>query len=405
MAPYPALRHIDAVPIQHEGSRLICISDTSGFVEEQLLLSPPAFFVAANLDGKNDHEAIQRLFRQQFAGSSVGVDQIQGIVDYLDEHGFLASARFEAIRNQCIADFQALPERPAYCAGRVYPENPDELRAYCDAMLGELPTTAGQESTPALRCLITPHIDFDRGAPGYAAAYGEMRKASPPGTVIIFGVAHAGASVPFVLTRKAFQTPFGALETDQEVLDQLEAACDWEPYADELVHRTEHSVEFQAVMLAHLYGPQVKIVPVLCASLCGETGLESPAQVPGVQRFLDACARVVRDSGKKISVIAGADLAHVGKRFGDDFEISDEIICAIEQRDREDLACVASCDPDAFYESVMQDDNDRRVCGLFCIYAALKAVDGTVSSARTLHYGYAPDPSGGIVSFASMALI
>ena len=36
--------------------------------------------------------------------------------------------------------------------------------------------------------------------------------------------------------------------------------------------------------------------------------------------------------------------------------------------------------------------------------AALKSIDGAAAQGQLLHYGYAPDPAGGMVSFASIAL-
>jgi hypothetical protein len=50
----------------------------------------------------------------------------------------------------------------------------------------------------------------------------------------------------------------------------------------------------------------------------------------------------------------------------------------------------------------MKDVNARRVCGVNCIYAALKTVEGSVEPGKLIHYDYAPDPAGGIVSFASV---
>ena len=52
----------------------------------------------------------------------------------------------------------------------------------------------------------------------------------------------------------------------------------------------------------------------------------------------------------------------------------------------------------------MKDANERRVCGLNCLYAFLKTLEGVAGRGNQLHYGYAHDPAGGIVSFASMSL-
>jgi hypothetical protein len=105
-----------------------------------------------------------------------------------------------------------------------------------------------------------------------------------------------------------------------------------------------------------------------------------------------------------VTVIAGADLAHVGRRFGDAFDISEDVVKEVRKRDAQDLVYAEWMEPEKFYASVMQDGNERRVCGLRCIYAALRTLEGVASRGKALCYGYAHDPAGGIVSFASMAL-
>ena len=95
----------------------------------------------------------------------------------------------------------------------------------------------------------------------------------------------------------------------------------------------------------------------------------------------------------------------MGKRFGDDFDIHKEIIDRVAERDREDLQHACSGDAVAFYRSVMRDGNERRVCGLNCIYSALKAAGLDGRDGEMLHYDYAHDPAGGIVSFADILFI
>ena len=403
----PALRNIDAVSIDHEGQPAVCLYDPQGLVETQLVLSTPAFFVAACLDGRNGMDDVRRAFGEQF-NADVTEDDVRAVVEVLDRNGFLNTPRFRAILDETLRSFQALETRPAHLAGRSYPAEPGELRAYIAGFFAREGAPAGGLSGPAedgapLPFLVVPHIDFERGGHAYAHGYQELYRHGKPDTVFIFGVAHAGAPMPFVLTRKHFDTPFGTLETDSAIVDRLAEACNWDPYAYELVHRTEHSIEFQAVMLAYLYGPDVKIVPILAAQFSDDPAHTLPGEIEAVQRFLAECRAIANEPGRRVSVIAGADLAHVGRRFGDDFEISEDILGEVRGRDEQDLAHVQTPAAEAFYASVMRDQNARRVCGLGCIYAALKTAEGRIEQARLLSYSYAPDPAGGIVSFATMA--
>ncbi len=186
---------------------------------------------------------------------------------------------------------------------------------------------------------------------------------------------------------------------------RLESVCTWDPYEHEMVHRTEHSIEFQAVMLSYLYGSAVRIVPILCASFGAPLELSPLVPLPEVETFLDVCRDLVDAAPGQVSVIAGADLAHVGRRFGDSFDIHDGVLRQVEARDREDLQHALAGDATGFYQSVLRDRNERRVCGINCIYAALKAVDGASGRGAMLHYDYAHDPAGGIVSFTDVLFV
>lgn len=405
----PALRNVDAFPVDHEGQHLICLRDPEGIVEEQILLTSAAFFIACHLNGVNDLAEVQYAFAKQFVGKILFANDIHTVVSYLDEHGFVYSARFAALRQQVMTDFRTARTRPAYLAGKSYPAQAAPLSSFLDAFFtrhdgpGKRGAAYRGEGMPA-RCLIAPHIDFHRGGHAYAHGYQRFAEHGQPTVVFIFGVAHVSPPVPFVLTRKHFATPFGLLETDQDIVRQLEAVCSWDPYAYEIVHRTEHSIEFQAIMLSYLYGTNVRIVPILCASFGNEIDASLPSHNKGIAVFLETCRSIIM-AGHKISVIAGADLAHVGRRFGDTFDISDKVVNAVGKRDKEDLQHVLSGNAPGFYQSVMQDHNQRRICGLNCIYAALESVAGTIGSGDLLHYDYAHDPAGGIVSFTNVLFV
>lgn len=412
--PLPALRAVEPSIIEHEGQPHIIISDPAGIVEEQLALSPHAYLLALCLDGMSDLEGVRQRFAAHAGGHLVDDEHIMRVVEVLDYAGFLWSARYHQLRRAAEKAYRDAPARVACFAGRSYPEEAAELRTFIDRFFtgeggpGSLPSTHGGDAPP-LPALIVPHIDYHRGGFAYGHGYKRLFEAGKPDTVFIFGVAHASPPVPFVLTRKDFATPFGTLEVDQEAVDSLAAVCDYDPFEYELTHRNEHSIEFQAVMLGYLYGTDVKIVPILCAAMTEdeEEGEEETAQnAPGMsaqsQRFLARCHELAADPARRIAVIAGADLAHVGQRFGDEFDITDDVVEATSKRDDEDLRAAVAGSADDWYTSVMRDHNERRVCGLGCIYATLKTVEGAHKGGELLHYGYAPDPAGGIVSFASV---
>ena len=396
---FPALRNLDIVPVQENGETMICLSDPEGYVDGQVALSGAAFFVAACLDGTTSATEISEAFLKQF-GARISDENIHKVVDSLDQTGFLYSERFFALRTAARKAFDALDARPAYLAGKSYPDDPAKLHDFLHDLLRTPNQAQPNELAGPVRFLLAPHIDYARGAPAYAAAYART-DGSRPTRIFLFGVAHAGAESPFVLTRKNFDTPLGTVHTDVDLVERLANACPWDPFESELAHRTEHSIEFQAVMLAHQFAnrlDEIRIVPILCGPLSTDNVPDDPAAVAGVAEFLAACRDEARSDD--VLVVAGADLAHVGRRFGDDFDVDERVVRMVEARDREDLELALKGDALGFYQSVMKDGNARKVCGFFCIYSALSTIDGAAEQGKLLHYGCAEDPAGGIVSFA-----
>jgi AmmeMemoRadiSam system protein B len=118
-----------------------------------------------------------------------------------------------------------------------------------------------------------------------------------------------------------------------------------------------------------------------------------------VPRFLDALGETLAAAGRRAVVIAGADLAHVGPRFGDPEPVSPVELARVENEDRSMLETVAAGDAEAFFEAAARDGDRRRVCGLSPIYALLRALGGAKGLVR--RYERWPDPQG-VVTFASV---
>jgi AmmeMemoRadiSam system protein B len=255
--------------------------------------------------------------------------------------------------------------------------------------------------------LVAPHIDPWRGATGYGHAYGALAAALPEEaeTFVIFGTSHAPMKEPFALCRKAFDTPLGPMEADVASIDALAArASGFDPYADQFNHKREHSLEFQVVFLKHMLGKRnAKIVPILAGlGMQQSTGLD-PAKDDQVAHFVDGVRALVEKSPGKVVVVAGADLAHVGPRFGDPQGFDPQQRGELEKKDRESLDKAAGLEASGFWEHVARDLEERRVCGLAPIWSTLRSIAGTGAKGRVLHYEQTVDEEdGSIVSHAAM---
>jgi AmmeMemoRadiSam system protein B len=140
----------------------------------------------------------------------------------------------------------------------------------------------------------------------------------------------------------------------------------------EFSHAAEHSIEFQAVYLRSLglAGDRAApIVPILCDSLHSIVpDGKSPSDVAILTDFLGGLGQALAEDGRRITLIAAVDLAHVGPRFGDDWRVDRSRLQIVERADREMLDLVLAPDADAYYAHVMRDRDARRICGFTPMY-------------------------------------
>ncbi len=284
--------------------------------------------------------------------------------------------------------------RPPSCAGSVYPEEPAALRAALDAWLRPARPFPAPRPGPrgTVRLIVSPHIDYPRGARGYALAYAAL-SATDADLFVVFGTAHARQPRLFSLTRDDYGTPLGPVRTDRAVVEAIAAEVgEEEALAGASGHVREHSVELQLVVLRHLLRRPFAVVPVLCSSI---TRLRDPARETA--GFLAALARAT--AGRRVCVVAGADLAHVGPGYGDPRPPGPRELARLESDDRSTLAQLELGDPEGFHRDAVRDDARRRLCGIAPIYAAMRA---SGRGARVLHYERWTDGRDS-VSFAAAA--
>jgi hypothetical protein len=399
----PRLRAVEAFPVDQDGQRYVALRDPAGYTPAVVMLPMGLLEILARVDGEHSIADIQADVMRRH-GELVTREHIETLIASLDGHGFLDSPAFAARREAIDREFLDAPSRPASHAGGAYAGDPEGLRASMDGFFSspEGPGPIASFQGGGVRGLVAPHIDFHRGGPAYAWAYRDLAERGEADLFVIFGTCHAGMAHPFALTRKDYDTPLGPARVDAEFVEALAGRARQDCFGSELAHRNEHSIEFQAVFLQYLYGGrrEIAIVPVLTSFVHEALARrQRPEDDARVRAFLDALGETVAASRRRVAFIAGADLAHMGPRFGDPAPVSPAEMAVIDREDRQLLAAVEAGDADGFFESARRDNDRRRTCGLSPIYTLLRALDGAKGTVR--RYGQWPDPQG-VVSFAGV---
>jgi len=112
--------------------------------------------------------------------------------------------------------------------------------------------------------------------------------------------------------------------------------------------------------------------------------------------------RALADSGKNFCVVASADLAHIGMRYGDPKAPTDFSFHRCMQMDLEMLKHVENVDAVGFARFIEKEEDARRICGFSPIYTLLKLIQAEKGEVLRYDRGIT-DQFNSTVTFASMA--
>lgn len=379
----PALRTIDVLPFRNEENEVfVALRDNSRICDSPLALSLAGYFVAAHLDGRRTADDIAELFEAEF-GEPLPAEQFQHLLTSLDQALLLDNERFAAAYTLRAEAYRASDARD----NREVWGNPARMRDELEQLLatGEPADAAG------LAGLIAPHLDYTRGAPCYADAYATLARAPRADRYVILGTNHFGRARSVVTTRKDFLTPLGRVPTDRAFLESLDRRLGFDLAAREFDHLAEHSVELQVHLLqVALEDHAFQVVPVLCPDPTGPTGLRPLDGVgPDLGEFADALAELIAADPRSTVLIAGADLSHVGQRFGEPEPTDRTFLKVIAEEDRRLLSLLEQRREEQFVADVRETQNATRICSVGCIYALLRALPQR--ACRILRYHQAVD--------------
>ncbi len=408
MSLKPRIRPVEVFPVMIEGERTFCVRDPFHYIENTLFLNEFTFFVFSHLDGTRTLEDIRALVLEK-TSVDVPPEEFAQFTDRLDEIFLLDNQRFADYLKELESVYTASDLRPMIHSRACYPDAPDAFRSELDkyyenaglpapaASHRETPDTAPQTTTG----IIVPHIDPHRGGLAFALAYSRIIGRRPD-LYVILGTGHAGGNNIYTAVPKSFATPLGNIPVDTTGIQSLRSSLGDSILLDNFIHRAEHSIEFQAAFLSHLWdgADMPPILPVMCSSFQEyiTSGSDPSGEIP-VALFIEALKIAI--GGRDACFIASADLSHIGKRFGDEFPLHPALRDHIREEDLSMLESAAAHDPKAFFESVVHEHDPRRICGASSIYTMLSAMPK--SSGELLIYEQSfEEHTESVVTFASM---
>jgi AmmeMemoRadiSam system protein B len=431
--PIPALRDVRAQLVKltdekkdpkgadeengEDSSNAVLLEDPEGLAQKPAALSMWAYSLASLFNGERSAREVVDMFNEKY-GQTIEPEQALELQRELDKAMFLYSRKFERALRRHVRGYLEKEIRPPMHAGTAYPEEPGALATTVDGFFtapdgpGSLANLkpADIARTDTLKGLLLPHIDLRVGGATYAHGYRELLCNSQAELFVIMGVAHqAFGGNLFYVSQKDYSTPVGLAKTNRHIARRLQLAADAEIPVAELAHRTEHSVEFQAVLLMELlarrYKRDVQIVPILCGSVEEFlTEEKNPLDSAEFQKFAERLRDELEASKKKWLIMCSVDLSHVGPEFGHSTMMTSRLLLPVQRGDQRVLRHIEQLDSRGLVTEIERTQNARHIDAVMAVLTMMEACKGDFKRVRTLHYDQMlKEGTHSAVSYASVA--
>ncbi len=196
--------------------------------------------------------------------------------------------------------------------------------------------------------LVAPHAGYMYSGGTAAHAFARLAADGVPAVAVLIGPNHAipPYAPAAVQTSGSWLTPLGESPIDEEVATAVAEAWPDMAVGGEYFS-AEHSLEVELPFLQHLYGPELRIVPVIM--------LEPSPPLEHPRRVGEALARALE--GRNAVIVASTDLSHDLPR---------------EQAERTDAELIQLM-LDWKTDALVRIGPSRRMCGYAAVAAMLHA--------------------------------
>lgn len=404
--PLDVKRHL------HQGQQILILSCPLGIIETPVIINALLAPVLAEFDGTLTNEEILNKFEKQ----GLSLEVFKELVELLDSNFCLLNDNFREYLTNLKERFHNSTVRESALKGISFPHEKEalekEINTYLALEKDDRKNTSEDNKAKKLLALIAPHIDYRRGGVSYGKAYRHLI-GQEHDLYILIGTAHQYSPFMFHLTKKDFVSPLGKLACDNELVSEIaKKHGEKRSFADELLHKREHSLELQLPFMHHIKNNS-NFIPILVGGMYNllNKGI-SPNDHEEYRSFKDSLIDSLREKylskGKSICFIAGVDMAHIGQSFGDREKLSKDFLKEVEIRDEKYLTHVLNQNKDKLFSHIAEDNDKRRICGYPTLYLVLDVLENlglTNLNSKLFDYSQAVDlETDCAVTFASAGL-
>lgn len=371
--PIPELRRdLQIIPIKENGDSYLYFHDERGYVTSELALRRDAGQLLSLFDGQNSIRDLE-----PHLGDNVSKEELLEFIQFLDKHRLLASAHFRNHVLKVEKGYERSVTHKSVTSGSSYPAEPDKLKKYLDNAFADYGNDNSVDTDNA-KALYAPHIDPRVALESYVKAFAPIRNLKPKRIIILATSHYAGLypdiykDSPFGLVDKDFELPLGTIKRDQEAIDELLNIDNSGITSQDRAHRMEHSIELHLLFLSYLWDHNYKIVPFVMRGFEDLYYMEDGHLGQQLTNLSKLLKKKFGDDEDTFFLISG-DLAHFGKKFGDDVPAS-TMFDEVESFDRKFLEFGSKNDQRSMLDLMKEEMDPYRICGFPPLYTFLRTM-------------------------------
>jgi hypothetical protein len=398
----PVLRRdIQPVATTIKGRRMIAFHDPYHLTDHGVALDFNTLPILQLLDGEHDLRDIQAMLMKQQGGRIVYVSEIESFIESLDRACLLESPFFNQKMWKLRSEFSSQRTRLPVHAGKSYISEPAQLSQFIQNTENNLSQENLRHIPDNITGILAPHIDINVAKDIYVNTYRYLQGKCYD-TVVILGINHHAQEGLYCISEKNYVTPFGEIKTDKNFIRELKSRLPEGTFAaDDFGHMTEHSIEFQTIFLHHYLQGPFAIVPILCGGV--HEFIHQGRNILTDERFrgmVSLMKQLLEERKGRILLVAGVDLSHVGRKFGDQAP-ADVLLPQATAHDKMMLSFLSRGEPENIFLKAVETLDRYHVCGLpaILLFASLLAGD----RADILHFDtYHERETESAVNYASL---
>lgn len=278
--------------------------------------------------------------------------------------------------------------RKAVFAGSWYPDRASECDAEIEAFLGDPPELS--ESDPPWMAGIVPHAGWYYSGEVACRVIHRLKSKGPIDLVVVFGMHLHPQSPNYMMTRGAWETPYGALPVAEMLADALLERYPFQVETPTRFNR-DNTVELQLPFIKRLIDP-ARILAI---------------GVPPNTRSLDIGRAVVdwaRENNQRIRIVGSTDLTHYGVNYGFTPQGAGgpAVNWVREQNDRRVIDAMLAMAPEQVIEEGLQHQNACCAGAAATAVAAAKHMGATRARSVAYSTSYDKSPGDSFVGYAGV---